>query len=174
MSDPLAAVVTAALHLNTVSVAIPALDGLGGISVGYERFLPARKLSIAASVQLRESAAGDYTGVRTGTGVELRWYWRANHQAWLSRQPAGSMAGWFTGGRVDVSFDATHDSIDDRWLDTAVELGASAELGYRIAPWRNLEITPSWNLGWRHEFAQRLPGWSRKTVGVGLTVGWLF
>jgi hypothetical protein len=159
---------------NDVSIAIPSIDGFRGITASYERFLPERRLGIAVSGQLRESATGDYTGVRTGIGGELRWYWRADRKAWLSRQPAGSMAGWFTGGRIELSIDATHDRVDGRWLDTAVELGAAGLLGYRIAPWRGLEITPSIDLGWRHEFAQRLPGWTRGTIGVGLAVGWLF
>jgi len=159
---------------NAVSVAIPSLDGFRGVTASYERFFPARNLSVAVSGQLRQSAAGDYTGLRTGGGGELRWYWRADTKAWLSKQPAGAMVGWFTGGRIDVSIDATRDRADDRWLDTAVELGAAALIGCRIAPWRGLEVTPSFNLGWRHEFAQRLPGWSRGTIGVGLTVGWLF
>ena len=159
---------------NAISIAIPSVDGFRGLAVGYERFVPERDLSLVLSVQGRESASGDYTGVRAGVGAELRWYWRSDRKAWLSRQPAGSMAGWYTAGRIDVSIDATRDRVDDRWLGTAVELGAMASLGYRIAPWRGLEITPSFGAGWRREFSSRLPDWSRGTLAIGLTAGWLF
>lgn len=160
--------------LDDVSIAIPSLDGFRGITASFERFVPRRSLGLAVSGQLRESATGDYTGVRTGAGAELHWYWRADRHAWLSRQPVGSMTGWFTGGRIELALDATRDRVADRWLDTAFEVGAAGLLGYRIAPWRGLEITPSLDAGWRHEFARRLPGWTRPTAGVGLSVGWMF
>lgn len=159
---------------NDIAVAIPALDGLRGIAASYERFLPERKLSLAASVQLRESATGDYLGLHTGVGAELRWYWRADRQAWLSRQPAGSMAGWFVGGRIDVGIAATRDRVSERWLANTFELGATGFVGYRIAPWRDFEITPSIGLGRRRELSSSMPTWDRGTLSIGLSAGLLF
>ena len=159
---------------NDIAVAIPALDGLHGVAVSYERWLPDRKLSLAASAQLRESATGDYLGLHTGVGAELRWYWRADREAWLSRQPAGSMAGWFLGGRIDLGIAATRDRIAERWLPSAFELGATAFVGYRIAPWRDFEITPSIGLGRRREFSTSAPTWDRPTLSIGLSAGLLF
>jgi len=170
VSDP----VTTTILATALSVSVPSLDGLRGVAAGYERYLPERQLSLTASAQLRESAAGDFLGVHTGVGGELRWYFRARHRAWLSRQPAGSMAGWFTGGRVDVGLAATRDRVDDRWLGSAVEIGATALVGYRIAPWRDLEITPSLGIGRRRELAMDAPDWSRSTLSIGLSVGWLY
>jgi len=159
---------------NAISIAVPTVDGFRGIGVGYERWMPGRELSISVSAHGRESASGDYTGVTGGVGAELRWYWRSDRKAWLSRQPAGSMAGWFAAARVDVAIAATHDRVSDDWLGTAVELGGTVSLGYRIAPWRGLEITPSFGLGRRREFAPGLPDWSRGTLSLGLTAGWMF
>ena len=105
-------------------------------------------------------------------GGEVRWYFR--QKSFLHAQPTGSMVGWWTGGRLDVAVDGTQDEMTDRWIGTTVEIGTSALVGYRFAPWRGLEISPSLNGGVRHEFAKRLPGWTRPMGGIGLTVGWLF
>lgn len=165
---------TSAPLQNAISVALPSLDGMHGIAASYERFAPDRDISFSAAVQLRQSVTGDFTGLRIGGGGELRWYWRSNQKAWLSKLPAGAMAGWFTGARTDVALVGTHDDVDGRWLGSSLEVASAALLGYRIVPWRQLEITPSILAGVRHEFARRVPGWTRGTVGAGLTAGWLF
>ena len=159
---------------NDVSLAVPALDGGRGIQAAVERWLPTQRVSVAGSVELREAAVGDYTGIRVGVGAEVRWYWRAD--GWLSRQPKGSMVGWFVGGRLGIALDATHDRADARWLGTALELQGTWLLGYRIAPWRGLEITPSAGLGIREDFdlSGRLGHVQRYTLAVGLAVGWMF
>lgn len=164
----------AAPHLHAISFSLPALDGLRGIQTQYERWLPDRRISLAGSVQFRETAIGDYTSLRVGVGAELRRYWRA--RAKLSNQVAGSMVGWFYGGRVDALVERTHDELGDRHLGTTIELGATLRLGYRIAPWRSLEITPSISADARVDLATsgRVPAWWRPGVGFGLTAGWLF
>lgn len=161
-------------HLHAISFSLPALDGLRGIQTQYERWLPDRRISLAGSVQFRETAIGDYTSLRVGVGAELRRYWRA--RAKLSNQVAGSMVGWFYGGRVDALVERTHDELGDRHLGTTIELGATLRLGYRIAPWRSLEITPSISADARVDLATsgRVPPWWRPGVGFGLTAGWLF
>jgi hypothetical protein len=161
------------LH-NDVQISIPSLDGAHGLEVGYERWLPAHRLSLTVTGQLRESAIGDYTGIHAGVGFELRWYPRAS--GWRSAQPYGSMVGWFLGERVDVGLDATHDREAHRWLDNTLEIGAMSRLGYRFAPWRGLEISPSVGIGWRHDtdLEGRIPGWTRPTLSGGLSVGWMY
>lgn len=164
----------AEVHLNDVSVALPSLDGLRGLQVQYERFVPARRLGLAVSGQFRETAIGDYTSLRLGVGAEARIYWRPD--AWLSRQPAGSMVGWFVGARVDAVIERTHDDVSDRSLGSTLELGFAARVGYRIAPWRDLEITPSLALTQRVDLplSGRLPPWTRTGVAGGLSLGWLY
>ncbi|MEO8705829.1 MAG: hypothetical protein ABI867_37710 [Kofleriaceae bacterium] len=183
MSGALAIAIAAAtageLHVdeplrNAISVALPSLDGMHGLAAAYERYAPERGISFVASAQLRQSVAGDFTGLRLGGGGELRWYWLAHSKAWLSKLPAGSMAGWFAGVRADVAIVATHDDVDARWLGNTIEVSSALVIGYRIVPWRQLEITPSLNAGVRHELADRVPGWTRPTIGAGLTAGWLF
>jgi len=159
---------------NAVSISVPAIDGLRGIGASYERWFPARRISLAAIGQLRQTATGDYGALSVGVGGEARWYWRAD--AWLSKLPAGSMVGWFLGARLEVAFGATHDRIDDRWLGESLDVGTSGLVGYRIAPWRHVEITPSIGLGMRRQvdLSGRLPAYSRGTAFAGLSVGWLF
>jgi hypothetical protein len=161
------------LH-HDISIAVPSIDGLRGLAVTYERWFPASRISVGVSGQLRQSAAGDFTGITSGVGGELRWYWRAS--AWRSSQPAGSMVGWFVGGRIDVAVGATRDDDDDRWLGTALSLSGTGHVGYRVAPWRGLELTPTAGLLLRRELdvSGRLPGWTRAGISVGLTVGWMF
>ena len=163
-------------ELNAVSISIPAVDGLRGVGASYERFLPERKLSIAGLADIRQTATGDYGAVSAGVGGEVRWYWRSNRKAWLSKLPAGSMAGWFLGARLEAAFGATHDRVDDRWIGESLDIGVSGLVGYRIAPWRKLEITPTLGIGGRHQIdlSGRLPSYNRKTAFAGLSVGWLF
>lgn len=142
--------------------------------MAYERWFPAPRISLGMSAQLRQSAAGDFTGITSGVGGELRWYWRAS--AWRSSQPAGSMVGWFVGGRIDVAVGATRDAVDDRWLGTALSLSGTGHAGYRVAPWRGLELTPTVGLVLRRELdvSGRLPGWTRGGIAAGLAIGWMF
>jgi hypothetical protein len=156
---------------NAVELSIPSLDGARGFEAGYERWIPRYRISLTGTGELRESATGDYGGLRAGAGVELRYYWRAS--AWRSAQPAGSMVGWFVGDRIEVSVDALHDREAGRWLDSTVELGNTTLVGYRIAPWRGLAITPSLGAGWRHDFVAGAD-WNRPTLSAGLTAGWMF
>lgn len=157
---------------QSISLSIPSTDGGRGAQLTYERWLPARGWSIAASGELRESAIGDYTGLRAGVGLAARRYWRRD--AMLSVLPAGNMVGWFFGGGIYAAVDATHDRVDHRWLSSALSVGATAVLGYRIAPWRQLVVTPSVGLEWQRDFATRLPDWNVAGAIVGLDVGWLF
>jgi len=120
--------------------------------------------------------AGDYTGARLGVGLELRWYWRAGHRAWLSRLAPNNLAGWFVGAEALVATDLVHDNADHRWLGTSLQLGGAAHVGYRIAPWRELTITPSVGVELGHDLdlAGRVPGYTTCYPTIGLDVGWLF
>lgn len=176
MAAPVAEHVTAPPSIleNAIAISVPSVDGLRGLTASFEHFVPGRHVSVAVSAALRESATGDYTGVRVGGGAELRWYWRAAHKAVFARQPAGSMVGWFAGMRFDLALDATHDDVDAHWLPMTIETDAKLTLGYRFVPWRNLEVTPWLEMGVRHEAVRRMPDWSRPLAGLGLSVGWMF
>jgi hypothetical protein len=164
-------------YTHAISVALPSIDTGRGIAANYELWMPERrKLSLVISAELRESATGDYTGIRIGGGVEARWYWRGDRAAWLSRLPAGNMVGWFLGAGTYLATDFTHDGADKRWLGTALQLGIAGRVGYRIAPWRQLAITPSTGLEAHRDLdlGGRLPGFTRGGLSFGLDVGWLF
>lgn len=157
---------------NDVSIALPSLDGLRGIQVAYERLLP-KQLGLSASIQIRQAAVGDYGGTRAGLGGELRRYFGRSR---FGTHAPGSMVGWYLGARVDVAIDTTTDTMTDRSLGTTLEIGTSSSVGYRLAPWRGLEITPSVGLTYRLDvdLSGRLPPWSRPGIAGGLAVGWLF
>jgi hypothetical protein len=161
---------------HAISIAIPSLDTGRGIAGSYEHWIPGPHLSIVISGEVRESATGDYTGLRVGTGGEARWYWRADRDPWLSALPPGNMAGWFVGAGAYLATDFTHDTVDHKWLGSALQLGAEARIGYRIVPWRRLAITPSTGIEAHRDIdlSGRLPGFSRGGIAVGLDVGWLF
>ena len=165
-----------AILTRSIEVALPSLDTGRGIDAGYERWLPDRRWSFELRGELRESAAGDYTGLRFGAGVEGRWFWRAPRGAWLSVLPPNSMAGWFLGAGTYVAADVTHDDVDHRWLGSALQLGVVGRIGYRIVPWRQLAITPSTGLELQRDIdlSGRLAGATRGGLAYGLDVGWLF
>jgi hypothetical protein len=166
-----------AAHVDQlVEVALPSVDTGRGLAGGYERRLAGRNVTYALRGELRESASGDYTGIRVGVGAEVRWFWRAPHAAWLTVLPPGSLAGWYLAAGSYAAADATHADTDHRWLGTTFELGGVARIGYRIAPWRGLAITPSAGLEIQRELdvSGRLAGVTRGGVAFGLDVGWMF
>jgi hypothetical protein len=171
---PTAPVAAPVVLEHAISLAIPSTDGGRGALVIYERYAPDRRISFGATGELRETAIGDYTGVRVGVGGRVRYFPR--HTAWLSKQPKASMVGWFVGGGVHVDTDFTHANTDHRWLAPALELGGSVQVGYRIAPWRGLVITPTTGIAIHHTFdlSGRLAGLTLGGGTVGLELGWLY
>jgi hypothetical protein len=169
----------AELPIDGVSLSLPSIDGATGAEVGAERFVPEHRLGLVATLGARKTAAGDYSGVAGGAGVEARWYWHG--LALWSHPAAGAhgeerMVGWFLGGRGDLSLSRTRDLADARDLGTTLSLGVFGLAGYRIAPWRGLTITGDVGLGFRneHDLRGRLPPWTMGAITVGLEVGWMF
>lgn len=159
--------------IDAIWLSLPSIDGATGAEVGAETYLPDRKLGVDVTLGARKTAAGDYTGVAGGAGVEARWYWRGRA---LWTDPAWRAIGWFVGGRADLALSHTRDRADDRSLGTTLVLGASGIAGYRIVPWKRLELTADVGLGLRneHDLSGRLPPWTLGSLSVGLEVGWLF
>ena len=165
-----------AAFVHTIDIALPSLDTGRGLAAGFETWLPRWRIAYEIRGELRESATGDYSGWRFGTGVEAKWFWRADQQARLSVLPAGNMVGWFLGAGFYLAADRTHDDVDQRWLGTTLQIGTAARIGYRIAPWRGLAITPSTGFEVQRDLdlSGRLSGAFRGGAIVGLDVGWLF
>ncbi len=159
-----------------VEVALPSLDTGRGIDAGYERWFPEPKLSFEVRGEVRETAAGDYTGFRIGGGVEMKWFWRGDHEAWLSVLRAHHMVGWFVGAGLYLDGDFTHDDLDHRWLGSDLTVGTVGRVGYRIAPWRALTITSSAGIELQRDYdlSGRLESVVRGGATFGLDVGWLF
>jgi hypothetical protein len=66
---------------HTIDVALPSLDTGRGLAAGYETLLPAWHVAYEVRGEVRESATGDYTGWRFGTGLEAKWFWRSDRGA---------------------------------------------------------------------------------------------
>ena len=162
--------------VQAISVALPSLDTGRGISGGYERWFPRQRMSFEIVGEVRQSASGDYSGLRLGTGFDAKWFWRAHQKAWLSVLPANNPVGWFVGNGVYVATDLTHDNLDHRWLGTALQIGSVVRAGYRIVPWRQLAITPSAGIELQRDIdlSGRLSGAWRYGLTGGLEGGWLF
>lgn len=160
--------------LHALSLSVPSTDGLRGAQITYERWLPERHLALGIAGEIRQTATGDYTGMHTDLAVGVRRFPRAD--AWLSKLPAGSPVGWFYGGAVRAGTTVTHDDMAGEFLGTTLQLGASGEVGYRIAPWRQLAITPTLGVEVHRDIdlSGRMPAWTVSGVTVGLEIGWLF
>jgi len=162
------------LDVYALSLGIPSTDGWRGGQLTLERYFADYRIAVGAAAELRESAAGDYTGMRIGSALQVRRF--GQEKPYLSVLPRGSMAGWFVGAAVHVDTNVMHDDVDSRWLASTLQLGVSAEVGYRIAPWRKLIITPTFGAEAHHDFdlTGRLPGWNKYGLTGGLELGWLF
>jgi hypothetical protein len=168
----LAGVARAEPAVDAVWLSLPSIDGATGAELGAEHFVPERRLGLVVTAGARKSAAGDYSAIAGGVGVEARWYWHGR-ALWTDAQ---GPVGWFVGGRGDLALSRTRDNADDRSLGTTLVLGAQGLFGYRLAPWRGVEVTPSVGLGVRneHDLRGRLPPWTLGSFTVGLELGWLF
>lgn len=164
------------IFLHALSLSVPTTDGLRGAQITYERWLPDRDVALGIAGEIRQTASGDYTGMHTGVAIGARRFWRADRGAWLSKLPAGSPVGWFYGAALRAGTNVTHDDIDGMFLGTTLQLGASGEVGYRIAPWRSLVITPSVGIEVHRDIdlSGRMPSWSVGGLTAGLELGWLF
>jgi hypothetical protein len=152
-------------------LALASLDGAAGLELGIERGV-APRLGVAISGSARKAADGDYDGWALGIAGEARWYWRGT-VAWP--RPHGSdRVGWFVGARLDGVHDRL--SMDCRTLGSTWTIGVAAELGYKLTPWRGLELAALVSAGQRLELAPsgRLPAHLVGGLGVGLNVGWMF
>jgi hypothetical protein len=154
-----------------VALALPGL-GAAALAVDAERDLPARKLSLVTGLAVRRAASGDYSSSTLAIGAEAR-RWLKRRAIWTRHRDA--MVGWYVGGRLDVSLIRLHDDVMDSDHGQMV-VAASALAGYRIAPWRGLELTPMAGVTWRTELDLdgRLPAARRAGLTFGLAAGWMF
>jgi hypothetical protein len=173
LTDTAAGGPTRTLH-HGLSLSIPSTDGLRGAQVAYEHWFSEPRVSVGITGALRQTATGDYTALTTGAGVYVRRFWRAD--AWLSKLPAGMPVGWFYGAGAHAATTFTHDDVDSEWLGSTLRLGITAEIGYRIAPWRQLTITPTAGLEIHTDLdvSGRLDPWRQGGFTAGLEAGWLF
>ncbi len=155
-----------------IALALPGLEARA-LAVDVERDLPAQRLSVVGGLALRAAARGDFTSSTVTVAVEAR-RWLKRRAIW-TRQPRGAMVGWYLGARLDGSEVRLRDEVMDTASDQLV-IAVSGLVGYRIAPWRGLEVTPSLGLSWRAEIdlEGRLPVARRGGITFGCNAGWMF
>lgn len=159
---------------RVVSLALPALQGFGGVAVQAEQLLAPRRISVVAGAGMRASAGEDFGSRTLSLSGEVR-YWFTGRALW-TRLPRRSMVGWFAGARVDAAWTSNRDRLEDRGLGSNLGIALTATGGYRIAIRRRVELTPSLGLGLTTDVdpSGRLPAFTRGTARLGLTVGYMF
>jgi hypothetical protein len=157
-----------------VWLSLPSIDGRTGAEIGFERFEPRWRISTVGTISARKTASGDYRSYAGGVGVEARWFWHG--RAIWTPATSGTMVGPFLGGRLDAAISHTRNLADDRDLGSTVVLGWVGMIGYRIAPWHDITLTPSLGLDLRTErdLRGRLPPATRGSLALGLELGWMF
>jgi hypothetical protein len=155
---------------HAVSMELPSLTTTG-VNVQYENFTLPDRWSFAGSLGARSAAEDDYGSLTLSAGVEAR-YWARGRS--IGSSLSGSMIGPFISARVDMAH--TRMNMEERAIGSALTLTEMLSIGYRLAAWRGLEITPHTGIGLRTEIdgSGRLPAWTRATASLGLTAGWMF
>lgn len=172
-AEPKDSIASRAPARNAISVQL-ANSGASALAVQVERLLPRPRFSLAGSLGVRRSAAGDYRGAAVSAGAELR-YWLTGRTIFADLPP-GSMAGWFAAARLDLGYSATFDRLDDRKIGATLGVSETAALGYRLVVWRGLSLSAEGGLGIRTEFDRtgRLAPWTRGSLAFAVSLDWLW
>lgn len=157
---------------RALSVHVPALTSVGLVGQ-YETLAWHPSLTWAVSAGIRASGAGDYRSWTASVGGELRYYFTGT--AWRSRWRE-SLIGPFAGIRLDIARTAIRDRREDRALPGQLTVAEYAQVGYRLALWGRVEVTPSIGLGARTDIDESgfLPAATRLVFTTGLTAGWMW
>jgi hypothetical protein len=88
-------------------------------------------------------------------------------------QPRGAPVGWYVAGRVELTHTTVTDAMDEP-IGAAHTFGGAALGGYRLMPWRGLEVRPFGGLAIRTDVDHggRLAAWTRPGLAYGLAFGW--
>jgi len=160
---------------QAVSLSLAALSSRS-LAAGYERgrLLGDDRFSALGLAGLRRGATGDYSSTTLSAAIELR-YWLTGAVPW-AHFDRRTMVGAFAGVRLGMSSTTTQDEVDDERIGHTLSVSESLLIGFRFIAWKHLEVTPSTGLQLRHDFEldSRLPPWTRATVTLGLSAGWLF
>lgn len=137
-----------------------------GMLVQYER-LVSPKASLVGGVGARFGARDDFESET--------WTLKAEGRYWL-RSAERSMSGPYLGLTSVVARTSLRSRRYDRDIGAYWQVEESARFGYRFIVFDLQEITPSAGLSVIHEFDERgvLAPITRGTLGVNLSVGWLF
>lgn len=157
---------------NAISTQPLALIGRG-VAVDYERLVAPPRFSLVGVAGVRGPALGDYTSTTADLGVEGRVWARPDAGKSCANM---AMSGPYLGLRFDVGYTWVTDRTVDRVIGRSVGFDPTLAFGWRFVAWRLLEITPSIQGGARIDYdtTSRLVAWARPTIGVGLSVGWMF
>jgi hypothetical protein len=143
-----------------------------GFALQYERFAFPPRISVATSLGGRSGVSGDYRGLTLGAGLTGR-FWLLGRSPWSGLE-GRQMIGPFAGLQIDATTTRVKHA-SGRTIGAAVVFAESALLGWKIAFFRHLEITPALGLGLATEIDSSgfLPTWTRPQVHLALTAGTL-
>ncbi len=142
-----------------------------GIVVQYERYL-AERWSALGGLGGRRAAREDFRSYTLSFVSEGRF--------WLTRRDWASghrgMAGPYLGAAADAARTSVTYVPTDRHVGAAWRVQESLRFGNRFVIWNLQEITPAASLDVVHEFDEkgRLAPNTRTTLGLDLSVGWVF
>lgn len=136
-----------------------------GMLVQYERLVLPR-VSVLGGVGARFGAGDDF--------ASETWVLKAEGRYWLKRDRGMTgpyLAFTSIAARTAVESRRRHRSLGAYW-----QVEESARFGYRFVIFGLQEVTPSWGISMIHEFDERgrLAPTTTGTVGMNLSVGWMF
>ena len=142
-----------------------------GVVVQYERYFAAH-WSALAGLGARRAAREDFRSTTLSLVSEGRY--------WLTRRDWASGTTGMAGPYLSFAADAARTSVThvvlDRHVGASWRIQESARFGNRFVIWGLQEITPAASLDIMHDFDEkgRLAPNPRATLGLDLTVGWVF
>ncbi len=164
LSAPDAALAETPHHRNAISHEPFAMMSRG-VFVQYERLvLP--KVSLVGGLGARFAARDDFSSHTTSFKLEARW--------WLAAD--AGMTGTYVGVASVAARTSVYNRRYDRDLGAIWRIEESLRIGYRFVVFGFQEITPSMGLNVIHDFDERgrLAPLTYVTLGVNLTIGWMF
>lgn len=156
---------------NAVMVSLIAPMGRG-VSVGYERAFAGSKLGLVTRAGMRFADGGDYRTRGYAMAAELRYYVVGRL---LFREIAEhAMIGLFGFARVSWTMTVLREEDGHQLVGRGHRLGTQLGVGYRYLLGDVIELTPTFAMDVRTDFASGIAVGTRPTVAFGLTLGVLF
>lgn len=156
--------------LRAVSL-YPLALGTSSLAAQYEQFVIPGLYSVVGGVGTRLANEGDFRLFAFSLGVEGR-RWFAPNACQKGRAPQGL----FLSTRLDIATQNLRDAVARERVGSSLIFAETMSIGWRFVLWQKAELSPLVHVGLRAEVdpGGRLPPFVSRTLGVGLTAGWVF